>query len=83
MDELAKAAGVDPIEFRLQHLRDDRARAVIKAASEKAGRQPDNGGHGIAFARYKNRQSYLAVVMDVTAARPFSMVTPSWSASNT
>ena len=69
MDELACAAKTDPIEFRLGHLKDDRARAVIKAAAEKAGKQPDNVGRGIAFARYKNRQSYIAVVLDVSVNR--------------
>ena len=69
MDELAQAAGADPIEFRLRNLGDERARAVISAAAEKAGRRPVNGGRGIAFARYKNRQSYLAVVMDVSVNR--------------
>ncbi len=37
MDELAAAAGVDPIEFRLRHLDDARAKAVLTAAAEKAG----------------------------------------------
>jgi nicotinate dehydrogenase subunit B len=69
MDELAHAAGADPVEFRLRNLGDKRARAVIKAAVEKAGRRPDNQGRGMAFARYKNRQSYLAVVMDVSVNR--------------
>ena len=69
MNELAHAANVDPIEFRLRHLNDDRARAVIEAAAEKAGKKPDNVGRGIAFARYKNRQSYIAVVMDVSVNR--------------
>ena len=69
MDELAHATGADPIEFRLRHLGDERARAVIRAAAEKAGRRPDNQGRGIAFARYKNRQSYLAMVVDVSVNR--------------
>jgi nicotinate dehydrogenase subunit B len=37
IDELAAAARVDPLEFRLRFLDDDRARAVLKAAAEKAG----------------------------------------------
>jgi isoquinoline 1-oxidoreductase len=35
MDELADAAGVDPLEFRLRHLENDRLRAVLEAAAEK------------------------------------------------
>jgi len=65
VDELAHAAGADPMAFRLRHLADERAKAVIQAAVKKAGRRPDHGGRGMAFARYKNRQSYLALVMDV------------------
>src|SRR6185369_2001507 len=39
MDELAVAAGADPVEFRLRHLHDARARAVIAAAALKANWQ--------------------------------------------
>lgn len=37
MDEIAAAAGADPIEFRLKHLEDPRAKAVLAAAAQKAG----------------------------------------------
>jgi nicotinate dehydrogenase subunit B len=37
MDELAAATGADPIEFRLRHLDNARAKAVLTAAAEKAG----------------------------------------------
>jgi len=37
MDEMAASAGADPIEFRLKHLSDPRAKAVLAAAAEKAG----------------------------------------------
>ncbi|MFN7983919.1 MAG: molybdopterin cofactor-binding domain-containing protein [Vicinamibacterales bacterium] len=37
MDELAAAARVDPVQFRLKHLTDDRAKAVLTAAAEKYG----------------------------------------------
>lgn len=40
MDELAAAAGADPIEFRHRYLTDERARAVLTAAAEKAAWQP-------------------------------------------
>jgi CO/xanthine dehydrogenase Mo-binding subunit len=37
MDELAAAAGADPLEFRLRHLTNERLRAVLVAAAEKFG----------------------------------------------
>ena len=36
-DELAQAAGKDPLEFRLSHLDNDRIKDVLKAATEKFG----------------------------------------------
>jgi CO/xanthine dehydrogenase Mo-binding subunit len=65
MDELAHAAGRDPYEFRLAHLTDPRARAVLTALRDKAPRLPDGTGRGIALARYKNRQTWCAVLVDV------------------
>ena len=64
MDELAYAAQCDPLAFRLRHLEDKRARAVLEAAAEKVGWQahsrPSGRGVGIAFARYKNSKAYVA-----------------------
>jgi CO/xanthine dehydrogenase Mo-binding subunit len=69
MDELAHAAGADPIEFRLRHLKDARARAVLEALGKpwKAWRKSENQGHGIGFARYKNLGAYCAVLAEVEA----------------
>jgi CO/xanthine dehydrogenase Mo-binding subunit len=74
MDELAAQAGADPVAFRLKHMKDPRARAVIEAAASKAGWQPNrkgdgSRGRGIAFAKYKNLASYVAVVADVVVDR--------------
>jgi CO/xanthine dehydrogenase Mo-binding subunit len=74
MDELAAAAGADPVEFRLRHMQDPRARAVIELAAQKSGWKPNakgngNTGRGIAFAQYKNLACYCAVVAEVTVDR--------------
>ncbi len=72
IDELALAAGLDPIAFRLEYLTDERARAVVETAAEKAGWRPriapsgQGSGQGFAFAQYKNQQCYAAVVVDVS-----------------
>jgi len=72
MDELATAAGTDPVEYRLRHLRDQRARAVVEAAAARAGwpgrdRSDESRGTGFGFARYGNKAAYCAVVAEVHA----------------
>jgi nicotinate dehydrogenase subunit B len=71
MDELAQAAEVDPVEYRLRHLTDPRARSVIEAAARRANwrswKKAEGRGHGIAFAKYKNLGAYCAVVAEIEA----------------
>jgi CO/xanthine dehydrogenase Mo-binding subunit len=66
MDELAEKAGKDPYEFRLTHLEDERAKAVIrKLQSLMQGQEVAQTGIGIAFSRYKNSASYCAIAARV------------------
>ena len=79
MDELARDSGSDPFEYRLRHLTDPRATAVIEAVRELAGvASGDDGdralGRGLAFAQYKNLAAYLALVVDITIDRESGLV---------
>jgi CO/xanthine dehydrogenase Mo-binding subunit len=75
MDEMASAAGVDALEFRLRYLADERARAVLKAAAEKAGwdthpswrgeKNQTGEGRGMAFAWYENDQAIVTTIAQV------------------
>jgi len=89
MDELALAAGADPIAFRLAHLKDPRGRAVIEKvaamAGWKAGEKGDLArGRGIGFAKYKNLSCYCAVIADVEVDRGSGRVrvARAWSAAD-
>ena len=65
MDELAEAANADPVDFRLRHLKDERAKAVVSLAADKfgwgAGKRGE--GRGFGFARYKNLGAYCAIAL--------------------
>ena len=64
MDELALRAGATPVQFRLAHLSDFRARDVLLAAVELASWDGEPGrGMGVGLARYKNSAAYAAVVV--------------------
>jgi CO/xanthine dehydrogenase Mo-binding subunit len=68
LDEIAALRGEDPIEFRLRHLRDERARDVIRAAARRASWKPERRsgiGHGVGFARYKNTGAYCAAIAEI------------------
>jgi CO/xanthine dehydrogenase Mo-binding subunit len=71
VDELAELAGADPVAYRLDLLADERARAVLRVAAERAGWPGRGGGSGrglgVGVARYKNRGAWCAVVAEVEA----------------
>lgn len=73
MDELARSGQLDPVEFRLRHLEDPRAAAVVRAAAERFGwgryRSIAGRGKGFAFARYKNLAAYVAVAVEASVDR--------------
>lgn len=76
-DELAAASGMDPIEYRLRAMKDARAIEVLKTAAEMIGWQTRTSpnpqaaqgglriGRGIAYARYKQAENYVALALEV------------------
>jgi len=68
LDEVATERGEDPINFRLRHLRDERAKDVIRAAARRANWKPEKKpgtGYGAGFARYKNTGAYCAAIAEI------------------
>jgi nicotinate dehydrogenase subunit B len=80
-DEMAVAAGVDAVEFRLRALTDSRAIEVLKRAADMIGWQARPSpnpqaaqggllvGRGVAYMRYKQQENYVALAMEVAVDR--------------
>ncbi|HEY8535295.1 MAG TPA: molybdopterin cofactor-binding domain-containing protein, partial [Vicinamibacterales bacterium] len=80
MDEIAATLGVDPIEYRLRHLRDPRMREVLSAAAGRAKwearpspRRDADGvvarGRGAACVLYEGDNGYCAMIAEVEVNR--------------
>jgi CO/xanthine dehydrogenase Mo-binding subunit len=63
VEELAEIAGIHPLEFRIRHLKDERAIQVIKVLQDaiEADNNQTGAGLGYGFSRYKNTAAYCAV----------------------
>jgi isoquinoline 1-oxidoreductase len=68
IDELAHAVGMDPLEFRLKNLKDERQRAVLLAAAEKFGwgKQKAWAGRGSGLAMGFEKGGYVAACAEVS-----------------
>lgn len=70
MDELAEAAGMDPVEFRLRNLSHPRFRRVLESAAEAFGWSgprlgPPGSGRGAGIALGVDVGSYVATAVEV------------------
>ncbi len=67
LDELAEKAGADPLDFRIRHLNDPRAVAVISSLREITMGETIGADEGIGFgfSRYKNTAAYCAVAAKI------------------
>jgi len=84
MDELAAAAGLDALEYRLRYLTEPREREVLAAAARKADWKPRPSpraeppgaaeGRGVAFARYENDQAIVACIAEVQVERASGVI---------
>jgi len=80
VDELAAAAGIDPVEFRLRGLKDPRAIEVVKKTAAMMKWQSQSyqlastnaavaRGRGISFVHYKHSETYVGMGMEVAVER--------------
>jgi CO/xanthine dehydrogenase Mo-binding subunit len=74
MDELAAIAGADVVDYRLRHLKDERAKVVIRTAAQRASWQSGEKGdgtrgRGVAFVRYETNKAYVALIADILVDR--------------
>lgn len=69
MDAIARALSRDAVEYRLQHLKDDRLRAVLTTAAQKSGwPKPSAAGRALGIACGTEKGSYVAAAAEVSRA---------------
>jgi isoquinoline 1-oxidoreductase len=67
MDAIARALQLDSVEFRLRHLKDERMRAVLAAAAERAGwPRASAPGRALGIACGTEKGSYIATAAEVS-----------------
>jgi nicotinate dehydrogenase subunit B len=70
MDEVAHALKMDPLEFRLKNLKDDRLRAVFEAAAKQFGwGQSKTAGHGFGMGGGYEKLGNIATFAEVNVDR--------------
>ena len=68
MDELAHSVKMDPLEFRLKNLKNERVRNVLLAAADKFGwkNRKKTAGRGFGLAAGMEKGGYIAAVAEVS-----------------
>ncbi|HEY0944102.1 MAG TPA: molybdopterin cofactor-binding domain-containing protein, partial [Opitutaceae bacterium] len=68
IDEMAQAVNLDPLEFRMRNLKDERLRAVLAAAAEKFGWASRRAvkGRGVGLAAGVEKGSYVGTCVEVS-----------------
>ena len=67
MDTMARALGVDALEFRMRHLKDERIRAVLQAAANKIGWPKSSvSGRALGIACGTEKGGYIGTVAEVS-----------------
>jgi isoquinoline 1-oxidoreductase len=70
MDEMAHLAKIDPLEFRLKNLKNDRLRAVFEAAAKKIGwGRAKEAGHGLGMGGGFEKGGNIATFAEVAVDR--------------
>lgn len=71
IDIMAAQAGIDPVEFRLTNLSNERMKRILRAAADKFGwtpaKAPSKRGFGVACADYSG--TYVATIAEVAVDR--------------
>jgi CO/xanthine dehydrogenase Mo-binding subunit len=87
MDEIAAAAKIDPVTFRLRHLGDERLRTVVRSAADAAKwdarPSPRPGasatgrarGRGLSCVLYEGDNGYVAIVAEVDVDQATGVIT--------
>ena len=72
MDEIAAVLDMDPLEFRLKNLKDERLRAVLQAAAEKFrwGQATSEPKRGFGLACGVEKGSYVATCAEISISQP-------------